>query len=552
MPRARADVVSPSPQPSPKRRGRFGSFCCRFSSGRLGISPASATLDCRAWPWLWTSPSATSLLFDSRLSLLRGWWSVEGFEGHWCLELVPMWSHPHPNPLPKGEGDLDPFVAGSVRGDWASRRLRQSWIVARGPGCGQAPALHLSYSILGCRCYEDGGRCRRVRVSLECLELVPMWSQSSPGNASPKRRGRFGSPFVAGSVRGDWASRRLPQSWIVARGPWLWTSPSATSLLFDSRLSVAYEVCKVVGGRVRGSLVPRARADVVSPSPQPSPKRRGRFGSFCCRFSSGRLGISPASAILDCRAWPWLWTSPSATSLLFDSRLSLLRGWWSVSPSSRVIGAPSSAPMWSHPHPNPLPKGEGDLDPFVARFSGAIGHSPASAIAGLSRVALAVDKPQRYISLIRFSAVVATRMVVGGSPAGVGIHPGPRSGTCPSIAIAHYSAFAGTSRYENEAWSFAVFGCHWRHPSPLDSGPVSGYGACFRSPEWRIRGLVAFRHTLRPRNTIFVPIAGMPAYQGMQGWGVGWWKSSRVIGASSSCRCGLTLTPTLSQKERAI
>ena len=38
----------------------------------------------------------------------------------------------------------------------------------------------------------------------------------------------------------------------------------------------------------------------------------------------------------------------------------------------------------------------------------------------------------------------------------------------------------------------------------------------------------------------------------MQGWGVGWWKSSRVIGASSSCRCGLTLTPTLSQKERAI
>ena len=38
----------------------------------------------------------------------------------------------------------------------------------------------------------------------------------------------------------------------------------------------------------------------------------------------------------------------------------------------------------------------------------------------------------------------------------------------------------------------------------------------------------------------------------MQGWGVGWWKGSRVIGASSSCRCGLTLTPTLSQKERAI
>ena len=38
----------------------------------------------------------------------------------------------------------------------------------------------------------------------------------------------------------------------------------------------------------------------------------------------------------------------------------------------------------------------------------------------------------------------------------------------------------------------------------------------------------------------------------MQGWGAGWWKSSRVIGASSSGRCGHTLTPTLSQKERAI
>ena len=174
---------------------------------------------------------------------------MEGFEGHWCLELVPMWSHPHPNPLPKGEGDLDPFVAGSVRGDWASRRLRQSWIVARGPGCGQAPALHLSYSILGCRCYEDGGRCRRP-VS----ESIP---DRSPGHA-----------FIA-----------------IARAGWCRHT----------------KVCKVgvlVGGRVRGSLVPRARADVVSPSPQPSPKRRGRFRSFCCRFSSGRLGMTtPPGAI---------------------------------------------------------------------------------------------------------------------------------------------------------------------------------------------------------------------------------------------------------------
>ena len=59
----------------------------------------------------------------------------------------------------------------------------------------------------------------------------------------------------------------------------------------------------------------------LSPSPQPSPKRRGRFGSFCCRFCSGRLGISPASAILDCRAWPWLRDiGPSAA--MFVSRLS--------------------------------------------------------------------------------------------------------------------------------------------------------------------------------------------------------------------------------------
>ena len=44
-------------------------------------------------------------------------------------------------------------------------------------------------------------------------------------------------------------------------------------------------------------------------------------------------------------------------------------------------------------------------------------------------------------------------------------------------------AVAGTPRYENETWSLELFGCGWCHPSPLDSGPVSGYGACFRSPE---------------------------------------------------------------------
>ena len=69
--------------------------------------------------------------------------------------------------------------------------------------------------------------------------------------------------------------------------------------------------------------------------------------------------------------------------------------------------------MWSHPHPNPLPKGEGDLDPFVAGFGAVHFAAGFAGLIRLSRVALAVDEPQRYISLIRFSAVVATRMVVG-------------------------------------------------------------------------------------------------------------------------------------------
>ncbi len=30
-------------------------------------------------------------------------------------------------------------------------------------------------------------------------------------------------------------------------------------------------------------------------------------------------------------------------------------------------------------------------------------------------------------------------------------------------------AGAGTPRYENEAWSLEVFGCHGCHPAPLDS-----------------------------------------------------------------------------------
>ena len=292
---------------------------------------------------------------------------MEEFEGHWCLELVPMWSHPHPNPLPKGEGDLDPFVAGSVRGGWAFRRLRQSWIVARGPGCGQAPALHLSYSILGCRCYEDGGRCRR-----------PV-SESIPELAARPRRGT--SPRATFSASATFGASILI---VVARSGWRRHN----------------KVCKVgvlVGGRVRGSLVPRARADVVSPSPQPSPKRRGRFRSFCCRFSSGRLGISPASAILDCRAWPWLWASPSATfsaSATFGASILIVvaRSGWrrhnkvckvGVLVGGRVRGSlvPRARADVVSPSPQPSPKRRGRFGSFCCRFcSGRLGISPASAI----------------------------------------------------------------------------------------------------------------------------------------------------------------------------
>ncbi len=59
------------------------------------------------------------------------------------------------------------------------------------------------------------------------------------------------------------------------------------------------------------------------------------------------------------------------------------------------------------------------------------------------------------------------------------------------------SAVAGTPRYENEAWSFEVFGCGWCHPAPLDSG-------LRRNDEAGAGGIQAY---LRPRNTIFVPRA---------------------------------------------
>ncbi len=39
----------------------------------------------------------------------------------------------------------------------------------------------------------------------------------------------------------------------------------------------------------------------------------------------------------------------------------------------------------------------------------------------------------------------------------------------PRLSRAMPPAGAGTPRYENETWSLEVFGCGWRHPSPLDS-----------------------------------------------------------------------------------
>ena len=62
-----------------------------------------------------------------------GCWLVEGFEGHWCLELVPMWSHPHPNPLPKGGASL---LLPALR-----LGFRLCLDCRRGPG-GASPPLH--------------------------------------------------------------------------------------------------------------------------------------------------------------------------------------------------------------------------------------------------------------------------------------------------------------------------------------------------------------------------------------------------------------------------
>ena len=113
------------------------------------------------------------------------------------------------------------------------------------------------------------------------------------------------------------------------------------------------------------------------------------------------------------------------------------------------------------------------------------------------------DKPPRYIFSFRHRpSVYNSARFAGGEPAsrlieGRGIFVNDESGD-----LFWYQSLmpagAGTPRYENgggfchapprpqrgtspratfshSVWSLEVFGCHGCHPSPLDSGPVSGY-----------------------------------------------------------------------------
>ncbi len=58
-------------------------------------------------------------------------------------------------------------------------------------------------------------------------------------------------------------------------------------------------------------------------------------------------------------------------------------------------------------------------------------------------------------------------------------------------------------------------------PPRLDSSPVSGYGACFRSLEWRMRWREPFIPDRSPGHA-FVPIAraGTPGYENLGRWAV--------------------------------
>ena len=52
---------------------------------------------------------------------------MEEFEGHWRLEPVPMWSHPHPNPLTKRRGRFGSFSFGAV-GHFAGGNRIWPWL----------------------------------------------------------------------------------------------------------------------------------------------------------------------------------------------------------------------------------------------------------------------------------------------------------------------------------------------------------------------------------------------------------------------------------------
>ena len=58
-------------------------------------------------------------------------------------------------------------------------------------------------------------------------------------------------------------------------------------------------------------------------------------------------------------------------------------------------------------------------------------------------------------------------------------------------------------------------------PPRLDSSPVSGYGACFRSLEWRVGWWGPFIPDRSPGHA-FVPIAraGTPGYENLGRWAV--------------------------------
>ena len=101
-----------------------------------------------------------------------GCWLVEGVEGHWCLELVLDVVSPSPQPSPiEGEEAiwilLLPVQFGAI-GHLA--KLRLPWIVARGPGCGQAPALHFLLPLSA--------------VNSRVRQALGFWEASYPGSES--------------------------------------------------------------------------------------------------------------------------------------------------------------------------------------------------------------------------------------------------------------------------------------------------------------------------------------------------------------------------------